>query len=103
MLSRIRPAPPAGFIEPCLPSPADRPPSGPGWVHEIKLDGFRMMVRRDAAGVRMLTRNGIDWTACYPLIATAAGALRARFLLDGEASASTIKEKRSARSLPGRL
>jgi ATP-dependent DNA ligase len=31
-------------------------------VHEIKLDGFRMMVRRDAAVVRLLTRNGIDWT-----------------------------------------
>src|SRR4029077_4789911 len=34
------------------PSRAERPPSGPGWVHEIKHDGFRMMVRRDAAGVR---------------------------------------------------
>jgi ATP-dependent DNA ligase len=44
-----------GFIEPCLPSPAERPPSGPGWVHEIKHDGFRMMVRRDPAGVRLLT------------------------------------------------
>jgi ATP-dependent DNA ligase len=30
-------------------------PAGPGWVHEIKHDGFRMMVRRDAAGVRLLT------------------------------------------------
>jgi bifunctional non-homologous end joining protein LigD len=65
-----------------------RPPSGPGWVHEIKLDGFRMMVRRAATGVRLLTRNGIDWMARYPLIATAAGALPARsFLLDGEAVA----------------
>jgi ATP-dependent DNA ligase len=42
-------------------SPADRPPSGPDWIHEIKLDGFRMMVRRDPAGVRLLTRNGYDW------------------------------------------
>jgi hypothetical protein len=39
------------FIPPCLPSPADRPPSGPGWIHEIKHDGFRMMVRGDPAGV----------------------------------------------------
>jgi ATP-dependent DNA ligase len=37
----------SAFIEPCLPSPADRPPSGADWIHEIKLDGFRMMVRRD--------------------------------------------------------
>jgi bifunctional non-homologous end joining protein LigD len=76
------------FIEPCLPSSADRPPSGADWIHEIKLDGFRMMVRRDPAGVRLLTRNGYDWTGRFPLIAAAAEALRARsFLIDGEAVA----------------
>ena len=32
------------FIEPCLPSKAVRPPSGPLWVHEIKHDGYRLMV-----------------------------------------------------------
>jgi len=47
-----------------------------------------MMVRRDAAGVRLLTRNGIDWSARFPLICEAAGALQVRsFLLDGEAVA----------------
>jgi ATP-dependent DNA ligase len=55
MLLRLRPS---GFIEPCLPSPADRPPSGPNWIHEIKHHGFRLMVRRDPAGVRLSTRNG---------------------------------------------
>jgi ATP-dependent DNA ligase len=68
--------------------PRRSPPSGPGWVHEIKHDGFRMMVRRDPAGVRLLTRNGHDWTGRFPLIAKAAGALKVRsFLLDGEAVA----------------
>jgi ATP-dependent DNA ligase len=33
-------------IEPCLPSPAKRPPTGPDWVHEIKHDGYRLMARR---------------------------------------------------------
>jgi bifunctional non-homologous end joining protein LigD len=81
-------APPSGFIEPCLPSPAERPPSGPGWIHEIKHDGFRMMVRRDPAGVRLLTRNGHDWSGRYPQIFEAAGALQVRsFLIDGEAVA----------------
>jgi bifunctional non-homologous end joining protein LigD len=78
----------SAFIEPCPPSPADRPPSGADWVYEIKLDGFRMMVRRNPAGVRLLTRNNYDWTGRFPLIAEAAGALRARsFLIDGEAVA----------------
>jgi len=87
MLSRIHPAL-AGFIPPCLPSCADRPPSGPGWVHEIKHDGFRMMVRRDGAGVRLLTRNGHDWSPRYPQICEAACALKVRsFLIDGEAVA----------------
>ena len=51
------------FIEPCLPSPGERPPTGPGWVHEIKHDGYRLMARRDAlsVGIRLLTRNGHDW------------------------------------------
>jgi ATP dependent DNA ligase-like protein len=76
MMLRSRRSPPAGFIEPCLPSSADRHPTGPDWIHEIKLDGFRLMVRRDPAGVRLLTRNGIDWTGRFPLIAEAAGALQ---------------------------
>jgi bifunctional non-homologous end joining protein LigD len=78
----------SAFVEPCLPSPADRPPSGRDWIHEIKLDGFRMMVRRDPAGVRLITRYGNDWSGRFPLIAEAAGGLRARsFLIDGEAVA----------------
>jgi ATP-dependent DNA ligase len=40
----------ASFIEPCLPSPADKPPSGFNWIHEIKHDGFRLMARRDPVG-----------------------------------------------------
>src|SRR3954453_6611432 len=87
MLSSTRRTP-LGFIGPCLPSPAARPPCGPGWVHEIKHDGFRMMVHRSPAGVRLLTRNGHDWTGRFPLIAQAARALKLRsVLLDGEAVA----------------
>src|SRR5499427_10361821 len=88
MLLRRTRRTPAGFIPPCLPSPAERPPSGPGWIHEIKHDGFRLMARRDAAGVRLLTRNGIDWSGRFPLIAKATGDLQVRScLIDGEAVA----------------
>ena len=66
MLSRS--APPSGFIEPCLPSPGEQPPTGPDWVHEIKHDGYRLMARRDPIGIRLLTRNGYDWSPRYPLI-----------------------------------
>ena len=63
---------PSGFIEPCLPSKVARPPSGPLWVHEIKHDGYRLMVRRDGARVRCFTRNGNDWADRFPAIVDAA-------------------------------
>jgi bifunctional non-homologous end joining protein LigD len=76
------------FCEPCLPSPAEKPPAGAGWLHEIKHDGFRMLVRRDGAGTRLFTRNGHDWTGRFPLIARAALSLKtASCLIDGEAVA----------------
>jgi bifunctional non-homologous end joining protein LigD len=62
----------AGFIEPCLPSPARELPSGSDWLHEIKHDGYRMMVHREDGAVRLFTRRGYDWTDRYPAIATAA-------------------------------
>ena len=77
---------PSGFIEPCLPSKVDRPPTGPLWVHEIKHDGYRLMVRRDGARVRCFTRNGHDWADRFPAIVEAASRIQASsFLIDGEA------------------
>jgi len=77
---------PSGFIEPCLPSKAARPPSGPLWVHEIKHDGYRLMVRRDGLRVRCFTRNGHDWADRFPAIVKAALRIKASsFLIDGEA------------------
>src|SRR3954468_24717626 len=82
--SRTRSAP-AGFIEPCLPSPADKPPFGSNWIHEIKHDGYRMMARRDPVGIRLLTRRGNDWANRYPLVVEAVNHLRVRsVLIDGE-------------------
>jgi ATP-dependent DNA ligase len=86
MSLRERTRPGLGIIEPCLPSPAKAPPSGPNWLHEIKHDGFRIMARRDSTGVRLITRHGNDFTARFPLAVEAVSALSARsFLLDGEA------------------
>ena len=78
----------AGAIEPCLPSPAKCPPAGPGWIHEIKHDGFRIMARLDAKGVRLITRNGNDLKHRFPFVAMAVAALPATScLIDGEAIA----------------
>jgi bifunctional non-homologous end joining protein LigD len=86
MSLRERTRPGLGIIEPCLPSPAKAPPSGPGWLHEIKHDGFRILARRDGAGVRLITRHGNDFTSRFPFIATAVGKLPVRScLIDGEA------------------
>jgi ATP-dependent DNA ligase len=75
-----------GFVDPCIPTLAAKPPSGPDWVHEIKHDGYRLIVRRDGKAVRPFTRRGHDWTDRYPAIAAAAAKLRAKsFTMDGEA------------------
>lgn len=61
------------------------PDEGDGWLFEIKFDGYRIVAEIDDARVRLLSRNGHDWTGRFPEIASAIGALpmtRARF--DGE-------------------
>jgi ATP-dependent DNA ligase len=84
MLQRSRRT--VGLIEPCLPSPAKTPPSGPDWLHEIKHDGFRILARREAKGVRLYSRNGNDFTARFLLIVASVMALPVRScLIDGEA------------------
>jgi ATP-dependent DNA ligase len=73
-------------VEPCLPRPAKEPPAGPGWIHEIKHDGFRILARRDKDCVRLATRNGSDFTARYPKIVAAIESLPVRSsVIDGEA------------------
>jgi ATP-dependent DNA ligase len=58
---------------------------GPDWVHEIKHDGYRLMVRRQNDAVRIYTRRGADWTKRFPRIVEAVQKLRVRsILLDGE-------------------
>jgi bifunctional non-homologous end joining protein LigD len=77
---------PAGFIIPAQPVAASRPPSGADWVHEIKHDGYRMIVRRDGPTVRLYSRNAYDWTVRLPAIAAAAARITAKsFTIDGEA------------------
>ena len=85
MLQRILPA---GFIAPCLPTKTDMLPSGDGWLHEIKHDGFRIIARKDGERVRLYSRPGNDFTRRFPLIVDALSRLRSRScIIDGEAVA----------------
>ncbi|PZR86543.1 MAG: ATP-dependent DNA ligase [Stutzerimonas stutzeri] len=72
-------------IEPCLALLAQKPPAAEAWSFEVKWDGYRLAVHRDADRVRILTRGGHDWASRFPGIVEAARALPARkFVMDGE-------------------
>jgi bifunctional non-homologous end joining protein LigD len=73
-------------FEACPPRKAKEPPSGPGWIHEIKHDGFRILARKDGNQVRLITRNGYDFTERYPLIVDGIASLPVETcIIDGEA------------------
>jgi len=50
------------FVAPELALAASSPPKAAGWLHELKLDGYRVQVRKDGTRVQLLTRTGLDWT-----------------------------------------
>lgn len=77
--------PPIPFQRPCAPTATATLSNGPRWVHEPKLDGWRLQIIKDVAGVRLLTRKGANYTKRLPIIATAVAALKPRRLvLDAE-------------------
>jgi bifunctional non-homologous end joining protein LigD len=81
---RPRSALPA-FIPPELATLVDAAPEGPEWLHEMKLDGYRMAARMAGGKVALLTRHALDWTVRFGPIATALAGLPARAAyLDGE-------------------
>jgi bifunctional non-homologous end joining protein LigD len=68
-----------------LPTVSCRPPSGSGWLYEIKHDGYRLFARRDPVGIRLITRRGNDWSKRFPLVVEAVNRLQVRScLIDGE-------------------
>ena len=60
------------FVEPQLAQLVEQPPSGAGWVHEVKFDGYRIQLRVEKGKARLLTRKGLDWTQKFSAIAKAA-------------------------------
>ena len=83
-----------GFIPPQLATLVTQAPDGPGFAHEIKLDGYRMAARLDSGDVCLLTRTGLDWSSKYPVIAEALAELPATTAyLDGELCGSGAGRK----------
>ena len=78
--------PPAGFIQPCQPTLVAVPPAGPGWLHEVKHDGYRILARKQGERVTVWSRRGADFTDRLPRIAEAVRQLPVESaLIDGEA------------------
>jgi len=73
------------FVPPQLATRVDAAPDGADWLHEIKLDGYRIQARLQGGKARLLTRTGLDWTARFKKIAAALAKLRVDgALVDGE-------------------
>jgi DNA ligase D-like protein (predicted ligase) len=90
---------PLSFIPPLLPVPAETPPEGEGWLHEIKHDGNRTMLVIERGQARAFTRRGLDWTSEYRRITDASAALKCRTaILDGEV---IVQDKRGLSDFVG--
>lgn len=73
------------FIEPQLASSSEQPPKGKDWLHELKLDGYRIQARIDNGKIQLLTRKGLDWTHRMRSLAASLQDLPVKTaLLDGE-------------------
>ena len=59
---------PKPTFDPCIPTRGTKVPNRPEWLHEIKHDGYRLIVQREGKRVRLFTRNGHDWNNRFPLI-----------------------------------
>lgn len=78
-------APLPGFVAPQLATPAEEPPSGPNWLHEIKFDGYRVLAALSGGRARLYTRSGLDWTEKFGALGASIARLGAgAALLDGE-------------------
>lgn len=69
---------------PQQPTLVTSPPDGDGWLHEMKFDGYRVLARASGKTVRLVSRNGSDWTKRLPSVVGAVAALKADVVLDGE-------------------
>src|SRR4051812_19878439 len=74
-----------GYFPELDPTEAKAPPTGPGWVHEVKWDGFRAQPHLSLGKVTTYSRSGLDWTEQFDTVSDAVTQLKAKSaVLDGE-------------------
>jgi bifunctional non-homologous end joining protein LigD len=81
----LAPRAPVGFIETCQPTLARSAPSGSGWIHEVKHDGYRIIARKRGGRVRLWSRHMTDFSDRFTGIVAAMRKLPTDVVLDGEA------------------
>ena len=74
----------AKFIEPMLLLRTEKLPEGPGWLIELKFDGYRALAIKDSGKLRLRSRNDKDFNSRYPAIVKALTAMPDRTVIDGE-------------------
>ena len=93
-----------GDITPQLATLVDNAPDGEEWLHEIKYDGYRLLARIEKGKARLITRNGLDWTAKFPALARTMAALPVETaLVDGELVALAVDGTTSFADLQDRI
>jgi len=94
---------PAKF-SPTLATLVEEPPQGDDWIHEVKYDGYRIVARLQNGRIRLLSRNGKDWTDRFAPIAAQVKKIKAKSaLLDGEVCAVDAKGRSSFEALQNAL
>jgi bifunctional non-homologous end joining protein LigD len=84
-LAKLPREPQPQFLSPQLAQQAESPPASSGWLHELKLDGYRIQARKDGRRVQLFTRTGLDWTHRMKAIAAEVARLPVdKVTLDGE-------------------
>lgn len=101
--SRSTSAKPPDFIAPQLATLVDHVPAGPGWLHEVKYDGYRILLAIGNGRAIAYTRSGLDWSGRFGALIAAAAQLPGPSLIDGEVVALDEKGRPSFSTLQNRL
>jgi bifunctional non-homologous end joining protein LigD len=89
-IAKAKATPMPGYIEPSLATATETAPSGSGWLHEIKHDGYRLQAHLENGRVRLFSRQGLDWTERFPVVAHAFADVPAKLaVIDGEVVVQT--------------